>query len=92
MIPDDEWRDHAICKDYPTAMFFPERPGPGVPAPMAEIRAALEVCSRCPVTMPCLEYALLRKEPGVWGGTTERERQIMKSRRNRGHADWMVKR
>lgn len=90
MLDDEDWKLEAACRTKPTSMFYPERPSHGLPAPMAEIRAALEVCARCPVTMICLEYALQRKEVGIWGGTTENERRKMKSRRNRGHADWMM--
>ncbi|MEJ7721580.1 MAG: WhiB family transcriptional regulator [Ilumatobacteraceae bacterium] len=41
------------------------------------------MCGTCPVTEPCLEYALdHRIEHGVWGGHSERSRRrILKSRR-----------
>ena len=37
----------------------------------------------CPVTEPCLEYALEHRiDHGVWGGASERERRrILKRRR-----------
>ena len=38
--------------------------------------AAKQVCRRCPVLKACLSYALTcREKHGVWGGTTEAERQ-----------------
>lgn len=32
------------------------------------------MCDDCPVAQDCLEYALIYEEQGVWGGTTEKER------------------
>lgn len=34
-------------------------------------------CPRCPIMKECLEYALLHKEYGVWGNTTERQRRAL---------------
>jgi hypothetical protein len=46
------------------------RPGP-----------ARQVCARCPVRQPCLEYALSNRiASGVWGGLTERERRPLQTR------------
>ena len=41
------------------------------------------MCEVCPVRVDCLEYALAnRLDYGVWGGTSERERQrILRERR-----------
>ncbi|MBA3983089.1 MAG: WhiB family transcriptional regulator, partial [Acidimicrobiia bacterium] len=41
------------------------------------------ICATCPVSAPCLEYALdNRIEHGVWGGHSERSRRrILKGRR-----------
>jgi WhiB family redox-sensing transcriptional regulator len=39
------------------------------------IKAAKKVCSNCPLTIKCLEYALNNGPiQGVWGGLTEKER------------------
>lgn len=32
----------------------------------------------CPVRDECLEFALARNDPGVWGGTSENERRTMR--------------
>jgi len=63
------------CRLHPPATFFPSD-GVGVD------RARM-ICGTCPVTEPCLEYALdHRIEHGVWGGHSERSRRrILKSRR-----------
>lgn len=39
------------------------------------IDTAKGVCRRCPVQRRCLEAALAENAPGIWGGTTERERR-----------------
>lgn len=38
----------------------------------------------CPVRFECLDHALAVREQGVWGGTTEKERdRIRRSRQNK---------
>lgn len=41
---------------------------------------AKQICYNCPVIDQCLVYALKHNEPGVWGGTTEKERIKMSVR------------
>lgn len=41
---------------------------------LTESRKARKNCIDCPVKSECLEYAILYNEHGVWGGTTEIER------------------
>ncbi|MEZ5216133.1 MAG: WhiB family transcriptional regulator [Ilumatobacteraceae bacterium] len=49
------------CRSYPPATFFPSD-GVGVDR-------ARRICANCPVTEPCLEYALEHRiDHGVWGG------------------------
>lgn len=90
MIEEMLWLEEAACKGKPTSMFFPERPTNGVTSPLAEIKAALAICGECQVVKPCLDYAMERKEPGIWGATTENERRKMKSmkRRERAAKGW----
>lgn len=73
--PDMAWMERARCRDVPPEVFFP-RDGVGV-------EAARRYCAECPVTGPCLEYALVNRiEHGVWGGASERQRRrIAQSRR-----------
>lgn len=69
------WMMQGNCRLYPPAMFFPSD-GVGVDK-------ARKICVGCPVTEPCLEYALENRiDHGVWGGCSERERRrILKRRR-----------
>ena len=66
------WRQQAACHGTNLDLFYPERgqsAGPG-----------RQVCARCPVRQPCLEYALSNRiSSGIWGGLTERERRPLQS-------------
>jgi WhiB family redox-sensing transcriptional regulator len=67
------WMERADCQNLPTAMFFPQ-PGKGG---AADSKTAIRICQGCPVREECLAYAMSfpdRSLPGIWGGTTERER------------------
>ena len=69
------WMAQGNCRLFPPATFFPSD-GVGVDK-------ARRICGDCPVSEPCLEYALEQRiEHGVWGGCSERERRrILKRRR-----------
>ena len=69
------WMQQGNCRLYPPATFFPSD-GTGVDK-------ARKICADCPVSEPCLQYALEHRiEHGVWGGHSERSRRrILKSRR-----------
>jgi WhiB family redox-sensing transcriptional regulator len=71
------WQHKAACLDVPVDVFFPQ-PGPDF---KAQLTAARNYCLTCPVKLDCLRFAMNheaehgeRSLPGVWGGTTERER------------------
>lgn len=66
--------DDAACRGLDPELFYAE----GVAA-IADAKAR---CAGCPVRPRCLEWAILREEFGVWGGTTARERAAI--RRERG--------
>lgn len=59
----------------PETMFPDERGGGDA---VARARA---VCKRCPLKKDCLEHALrVPEEFGMWGGTTARQRRIIRKR------------
>jgi WhiB family redox-sensing transcriptional regulator len=71
-----EWMADGACRSARGVDFFPTD-GAGV-------AAAQKVCAACPVRRPCLQFALdLGITHGVWGGTSDRERQRMRSPRRR---------
>lgn len=43
-----------------------------------EIQKAKAYCKECPVAIQCLEYATKTKQKGVWGNSTESQRQKSK--------------
>lgn len=59
----------AACASVDTELFFP------VSGWHAEqVAEAKAVCAQCPVQMACRQWALEQGEHGIWGGTTESER------------------
>ena len=78
----DEWRilpplpaavvAGAACSGEPLDAFF---------SPQGVRPTGRSVCEGCQVVTPCLDYALLYRVKGVWGGMTERERDREKKRR-----------
>jgi WhiB family redox-sensing transcriptional regulator len=72
--PDDplKWQDDALCAQVSQEMFFPEKGG--------STKDAKRICGSCDVRQKCLEYALTQESnpPGVWGGTSMRERRAIR--------------
>lgn len=66
------WAEDAACLHADPEAFFPEKGGSST--------AAMQMCADCPVADDCLDYAM--QSPvvlyGIWGGTSERERQRMR--------------
>ena len=76
-----DWRHKAACLDENPELFFPiGTTGRAV----EQAERAKAVCRTCPVTTPCLQWALeTRQDAGIWGGLTEDERRVL--RRTRRH-------
>lgn len=69
-----DWRSQGACRGHSPSEFIPDDTGDRYLTEDAHWRA-LNICARCPVTGPCLEYALEQGETfGVWGNTTPRQR------------------
>lgn len=76
---DDEWRDHALCRDTDPDLFFPV--GTTGQA-LVQIDHAKHVCGECTVTSACLDFALAtNQDSGIWGGLSEEERRVIRRRR-----------
>jgi WhiB family redox-sensing transcriptional regulator len=71
-----DWREVAACRDTDPDLFFPiGTTGPAI----AQIEAAKAVCRQCEALAQCLEFALAtNQESGVWGGTSEEERRVLR--------------
>ena len=65
-----EWMSRALCAETDPELFNPDRGGSN--------RDALRVCNSCDVKQPCLEYALATNQHGIWGGTSEKQRQRLR--------------
>jgi WhiB family redox-sensing transcriptional regulator len=63
----------AVCAQVDTEIFFPDKGESNV--------HAKKVCHSCPLISDCLEYALTHEVFGVWGGTSPRERRVIRHRR-----------
>lgn len=59
-----EWWPDRVCNTQDAVKLFDTKPR----------KAKERFCINCPVRRDCLNYALLYKEHGVWGGTTETDR------------------
>jgi WhiB family redox-sensing transcriptional regulator len=71
------WASQAACLDSDPELFFPI--GPSGPA-LQQVTQAKAICARCPVRCDCLQFALATQQVhGVWGGTSEEERQLLRS-------------
>ncbi len=72
---EDAWKADALCAETDPEAFFPEKGD--------KPYAALRICQRCAVQKECLQYAVENNERyGVWGGTTEKQRQELRRHRS----------
>lgn len=72
-----EWSKYSKCSgidiEKVSPIFFPEQRGRPRKIPPHE-----GICSVCPVMNECLNYALVHNEKGVWGNSTESQRNRLK--------------
>jgi WhiB family redox-sensing transcriptional regulator len=71
----------AACSTADPELFFPiSTAGPAA----RQVAQAKAICARCEIRQACLEYALdAGRVQGVWGGTTENERRLIRQRARR---------
>ena len=70
------WMLRGLCNGTSVPdLWFPEHAGRGADP---RVKMAKAICASCPVRLPCLDYALSRGERGIWGGTTEDERRLLR--------------
>ena len=75
----DDWRASGACVSADPELFFPVS---AVGSSSPQIEQAREICASCPVRTPCLRFALAHPEvQGIWGGTTDAERQARRAGR-----------
>lgn len=72
------WTERAACKTRKDIEFVPVYEGAITAEWKANAAAAKAVCASCPVKADCLADALAHwGTAGIWGGTTEKEREGM---------------
>lgn len=73
-----DWHVEALCLSHPDpGVFFPE----SYLAPKQAMAEALATCALCPVTDPCLQYAIeTNQDEGIWGGVEPKERRKLRRR------------
>lgn len=71
---DQPWMNEGACAEVDPELFFPET--------TFQAKAAKRICRGCDVARRCLIYSLARpQEVGIWGGTTDRQRQRLRADR-----------
>ncbi len=73
------------CASVDPELFFPQEVELGnskVVSKYQNLSAAKAICTSCPLKLQCLEYALKNYEVGVWGGTTEHQRDDLRKLSN----------
>ncbi len=73
--PPQPWKEDAACRGTNLDWFFPGRKEPA-----GTTAKARRICAACPVKAECLEYAIEYDMPGIWGGTTRKQRLSMRKR------------
>ena len=76
-LNDVDWHRRAACKGGSDGLFFDH----------TRQAAALKICARCEVRQVCLQWRMDTLEPwekdyGVWGGTTPRDRALLRLKEN----------
>ena len=66
------------CSQTDPEIFFPE-----VDTSRDVIKTAKNICNSCEFKEPCIEYAIITFSVGIWGGTTDRERQVTRRLRKK---------
>lgn len=78
------WQERGRCRDLDVELFYPSSDDESFDQRHMRETAAKAVCGSCAVQAECLAWALASGERfGVWGGKSERERQILASNRRR---------
>lgn len=75
----DQWRDHALCRDTDPDLFFPVGT---TGLALVQVEHAKRVCGQCAVADACLDFALAtNQDSGIWGGLSEEERRVIRRKR-----------
>lgn len=89
----DAWKADAACRGLDPDLFFPERGESTKEAKRVCLGDPRHNIPACPVRDECCAKALTLREgskpmPGIWGGTSERERRLLRRGRPKRQAAW----
>jgi len=68
--------ENPLCSEVDTELFFPEI------GANDQAFNAKKICGRCPHIAECLEWALYYERFGIWGGSSERDRRVIRAKLN----------
>ena len=71
----EQYWEGAKCAGYDANLFVSDNRGH---TKLVDIYNAKQVCRGCPIREKCLDYAIRNDMQGVWGGTTESDRDLMR--------------
>lgn len=66
------WQEEAVCGGEDTNIFFTDER-------RAQRSIIGSICGMCPVQAECLTFAIVYNMHGIWGGTTDKEREKLSS-------------
>jgi WhiB family transcriptional regulator, redox-sensing transcriptional regulator len=80
---DRSWQMKGLCRGNHSFLFFPPSHAERKDERERREHKAKAICSVCPVSEACLDFAVEIREPyGIWGGFTETERRHLTSSRS----------
>lgn len=79
-MDEEAWRKRALCRGKDPKLWQIEEHSP-------LSQKALAYCNVCPVSEPCLEYALAHETYGIWAGTSHKQRIQIRRERKRENND-----
>ena len=65
------------CSQLPEVFFPDDEPDRYLRKKL--VKVAKDVCNDCPVRLRCFDYGYSAHMVGIWGGTTDEERQAIRS-------------
>lgn len=77
--PDFMIEGYPPCSTTDPEIYFPDKGNAG--QGLAEIKMAKRICNSCPYKIECLSWAVANDEIGIWGGTTQKERRVLRRQR-----------
>jgi WhiB family transcriptional regulator, redox-sensing transcriptional regulator len=67
------------CAEVDPELYFPDK-GCSNTSPK-DIAIAKKICKTCPYMAECLAWAVANDEIGIWGGTTQKDRRVLRRQR-----------